>query len=121
MTGPRPSGSRSCARSNPASSTSPRRWTASQRSMRPRTSAGRRPMADSLEQVLRLVADGRLTAEQAAPILDALGSLDDEPASGAESRSGARPDEPATSTGQRANALRIEVTEDGRRVVNLRI
>jgi hypothetical protein len=34
-------------------------------------------MADTLERVLQLVAEGRLTAEEAAPILDALNAADD--------------------------------------------
>ena len=74
-------------------------------------------MADPLEQVLRLVADGRLTAAEAAPILDALG---------ADARSDPNrdraPDEPAPdATDRAATALRIEVTEGGRRIVNLRV
>jgi hypothetical protein len=73
---------------------------------------------DALERVLRLVADGRLTAEEAGPILDALEAGEaaghaDEPAPTAAS---------ATSpSGGPGRALRIEVTEDGRRVVNLRV
>ena len=80
-------------------------------------------MTDALEQVLRLVAEGRLTAAQAAPILDALGV--DEPAG---SSGPDRPDESAFETSNRTGAergnatvIRIEVTEAGRRVVNLRV
>ena len=85
-------------------------------------------MADALEQVLRLVAEGRLTAEQAAPLLDALGedeaqasteftsSGDDRGAAPAE-----REAEGATASRGSATALRIEVTDKGRKVVNLRI
>jgi hypothetical protein len=77
-------------------------------------------MPDTLEHVLRLVAEGRISAEQAAPILDALGaegggSADagpSEPASG----------ETATNAGYGpAKAIRIEVSDKGRKVVNLRI
>jgi hypothetical protein len=74
-------------------------------------------MSDTLEHVLRLVAEGRITAEQAAPILDALGADD----------GGSGPDVPPTSrapsseSGGHASALRIEVTDKGRQVVNLRI
>ena len=71
-------------------------------------------MPDPLQQVLRLVAEGRLTAEEAGPILDALdagGSSD-----GAHGEPGnVRP--PATSP----SAIRIEVTEGGRKLVNLRV
>ena len=79
-------------------------------------------MADALEQVLRLVADGQLTAAQAAPILDALGSADAAEATAAEATEAARDTERAAS-GERGNAtaIRIEITEGGRKVVNLRI
>jgi hypothetical protein len=74
---------------------------------------------DALESVLRLVEEGRLTADEARPILDALddrssdqGSrTDPAPADGS-----ARP--PAGGSGR---ALRVEVTEAGRKVVNLRV
>jgi hypothetical protein len=70
-------------------------------------------MADPLDEVLRLVAEGRLTAEEAAPVLDAL-QASREPGSEEESseRSGAR---------TTPRALRIEVSESGRKVVNLRV
>jgi hypothetical protein len=73
-------------------------------------------MADpaALDRVLRLVAEGRLTAEEAGPILDAL-----EGSSG-DMRDGA--DEPSSRTDDApARALRIEVTEAGRTIINLRI
>lgn len=73
---------------------------------------------DALDAVLRLVADGRLSAAEAGPILDA---IDDR-------RSGARPVRPAHPTSQPAGspdgsgrAIRVEVTEAGRAVVNLRV
>ena len=76
---------------------------------------------DALAEVLRLVAEGRLTAEEAAPILDALDRASDaadgpEPAAarddaGAGSASDDRP----------ARALRIQVSDGGRSVLNLRI
>ena len=74
-------------------------------------------MADALEQVLKLVAEGRLTAAQAAPILDALNAADDAVAA---ARSVAGEAEELRS-GEAATALRIEVTERGRKIVNLRI
>lgn len=69
--------------------------------------------------VLRLVADGRLSAAEAGPLLDA---LDDAPRSGP-----ARPTATVTATtGASASAgpgraIRVEVTEGGRKVVNLRV
>jgi hypothetical protein len=74
---------------------------------------------DALESVLRLVADGRLSAEEAGPILDAL-----------EARATAAPPpdhdaenatEPTTRSRQPGRAIRLEVTENGRKVVNLRV
>jgi len=81
-------------------------------------------MPDALEQVLRLVADGRLTAAQAAPILDALGAADaDRPASGTSNEDAAESAGRTGAAGERgtATSIRIEVTEGGRRIVNLRI
>ena len=72
---------------------------------------------DALESVLRLVADGRLTAEEAGPILDAL-----------DARLGAVPTEDRDGSGNddasrhgTGRAIRLEVTENGRKVVNLRV
>ena len=96
-------------------------------------------MADELEAVLRLVADGTLTPEQAAPIIEAL-SRSDPPASdrltrridrGLErvrrrvERAYERAEQARTTAEQRGalhgRQLRIRVTEHGRQVVNLRI
>ncbi|MBA2718130.1 MAG: hypothetical protein H0U52_02655 [Chloroflexi bacterium] len=76
-------------------------------------------MPDDLETVLQLVAEGRLTAAQAAPILDALAFADgNDPALGPEpSPSPAGPD---ASRGA-ATAIRIEVTANGRKTINLRV
>ena len=86
--------------------------------------------ADPLEQVLRLVADGRLTAEEAGPILAA---LDNQPADRPLRREppggfgfNPPPDTPPPGmdgfpTGRGASVLRIEVRDHGRRVVNLRL
>jgi hypothetical protein len=81
-------------------------------------------MTDPLDSLLRLVADGRLTAEEAAPLIDALQGT----------KTGTAPDdERADNDGSpgssgtagighgRPTALRIEVSEAGRRVVNLRV
>ncbi len=73
---------------------------------------------DALEAVLRLVADGRLSAEEAGPILDALEAR-------GPSREAADPDpargSAAFPAGGPGRALRVEVTEAGRKVVNLRV
>jgi hypothetical protein len=74
---------------------------------------------DALETVLRLVAEGRLSADEARPILDALDARPDEGTSASDHRpaaASARP--PASGPGR---ALRVEVTEAGRQVVNLRV
>ena len=81
-------------------------------------------MSDALAEVLRLVADGHLSAEEAAPILDALsaadleGPADDERPDG-RAESGAEAAPPAERG--TATAIRIEITEHGRKVVNLRV
>jgi hypothetical protein len=72
---------------------------------------------DALESILRLVAEGRLSAEEAGPILDALE---------ARTSSSATQDADTASdsdTRQRGpgRAIRLEVTENGRKVVNLRV
>ncbi len=72
---------------------------------------------DALERVLRLVADGHLTADEAGPILDAL-----ELRSSAETAGPTSTGAPAaTPGGGPGRALRVEVTEGGRKVVNLRV
>jgi hypothetical protein len=91
--------------------------------------------ADPLEQVLNLVADGRVTAEEAASILAALDERQGRPAdTGAATGSGAsstreeaaggpgagRPSSPPTGA-RAAGSLRLEVRENGRQVVNLRL
>ena len=72
---------------------------------------------DALDRVLAMVAEGRLTADEAAPIIDALqaasGQRAPAPGSAAEGRSFA--------AGGRPRFTRIEVQEGGRRVVNLRV
>ena len=78
-------------------------------------------MTDPLERVLELVANGRLTADEAAPILEAL------EARGA-TQQGFASDDRGASTGASAGAdpgsarfARVEVKEHGRRVVDLRV
>ena len=80
-------------------------------------------MADdaALESVLRLVAEGRLTAEEAGPILDALeGRSAGAPASESSATARAAKDRSADDDAP-AKALRVEVREAGRTVLNLRV
>ena len=72
------------------------------------------PDPAAFDRVLRLVAEGRLTAEEAGPILDALDGTSD--AAGATAGEGS-----GQPVGAPARALRVEVTEAGRTVINLRI
>jgi hypothetical protein len=74
-------------------------------------------VADALERVLQLVAEGRLTAEEAAPLLDALEGKDRDTRSQA---AGPLPGENA-SVEAPASAVRIEVSDGGRKVINLRV
>ena len=94
--------------------------------------------ADPLDQVLRLVAEGRLTAEEAAPILAA---LDEQASSRPTADHGTRGSEPPggfgfdtppgpagwpgptipPGPGRSSSTLRIEVRDAGRNVVNLRL
>ena len=69
---------------------------------------------DAIERVLRLVSEGRLTAEEAGPILDALDG------GGGSARRGDDP-QPTGTDDAPARALRVEITDRGRPVVNLRI
>ena len=97
-------------------------------------------MSEELETILRLVADGRLTPQEAAPIIDALTRAERPPTAthrhesvGTVAMARAAVDEARSriheglssmreSPGHRAGRqLRIRVTEHGRQVVNLRI
>lgn len=87
-------------------------------------------MADAIERVLRLVAEGRLTAEEAAPLLDALqatgAGVRSTGATGAGPGSGTVPgpmtgSATAGAAGEGPRFARIEVRDGGKRVVDLRI
>jgi hypothetical protein len=94
-------------------------------------------MPDELETILRLVADGHLTPEEAAPIIEALnrGGDRERPRSregihdaaedtqqGAEAaRRAGSPAREASRSALGGRSLRIRVSERGRQVVNLRI
>jgi len=76
-------------------------------------------MADALDRVLKLVAEGRLTAAEAAPILDALSARSSK-ATKADKTYG--PSEEGSDGGNPpARFARIQVLEGGRRSVDLRI
>jgi hypothetical protein len=70
---------------------------------------------DVLERVLRLVSEGHLSAEDAGPILDALANRPPGPGGAPEPEARSRANEGP------ASALRIEVRDSGRTVVNLRV
>jgi hypothetical protein len=72
---------------------------------------------DALDRVLRLIAEGRLTAAEAAPILDALESRPEADGAGPTARDEVTTERP----GAPGKVLRVQVTEDGRAVINLRI
>ena len=72
-------------------------------------------MSDELEALLRLVAEGRLTPEEAAPLVAALTERSAPPPSSAVVPASGR----VLEAGPRQ--LRIRVEEQGRTVVNLRV
>jgi SHOCT-like protein len=79
-------------------------------------------MTDPLERVLKLVAEGRLTADEAAPILEALD------AKGARGAADLAPEPlPTTDTesggdgGKSPRFARVEIRDHGKRVVDLRV
>lgn len=89
-------------------------------------------MPQELDTILRLVADGHLSPEEAAPIIEALTGKGSARGSGDDLLHGARERVDAVrrrvaavraelDAGQSQRHLRIRVTEHGRQVVNLRI
>jgi hypothetical protein len=79
-------------------------------------------MTDPVVEVLQLVSDGHLTVAEAGPILDALAAsgvaADEAPAA-----DGDADGDPNASPSNRggAKSIRVEITEGGRKIVNLRI
>jgi hypothetical protein len=75
-------------------------------------------MGDELATILRLVSEGTLTAEEAAPIIEAL----TQQAAPRHPRPGSpgptTPPGPGTGRGRR---IRIQITERGRRVIDVRV
>ncbi len=77
-------------------------------------------MGDELATVLRLVSEGRLTPEEAAPIIEALGRAGGSPPGKAPGPS--VPPGPTFARGStRGRRVRIQVSERGRRVVDVRV
>jgi hypothetical protein len=74
-------------------------------------------MSGALERVLRLVEEGRLTAEEAAPILDALSAR----TGSAAATPGAEPGTDGPADPRPARTARIEVYERGRKRIDLRV
>ena len=75
-------------------------------------------MTDALEIILNLVAAGRLTADEAAPLIAALQDRSRDPGSKQANDKAERAG--GTGTGQ-ARQVRVEVKERGRNVVNVRV
>jgi len=82
-------------------------------------------MRDELAIVLRLVADGRLSPEDAAPLIDALSRPAERSTSSGhverDREPGSPPPPPPPPSVNDPRQLRIRVSERGRQVVNLRI
>jgi hypothetical protein len=78
-------------------------------------------MSDPLEDVLRLVADGRLSADEAAPIIEALAAARAEPSPrGTAARAEPSRGRAAPPSGP-PSRLRVEVRDGGRAVVDLQL
>jgi hypothetical protein len=67
-------------------------------------------MPDEMTTILRLVAEGTLTPEEAAPIIDALSRA-----------AGPQPPDPPPATPASGRRVRIRVSEKGRHVVDVRV
>ena len=85
-------------------------------------------MADAIEDVLRLVAEGRLTPAEAAPIIEAIGQGRAtgapgaaRPAAGGAQRGGPDAGSSAPSGSATPARIRVQVRENGRVVVDLQV
>ncbi|HKO34456.1 MAG TPA: hypothetical protein VJY85_11990 [Candidatus Limnocylindria bacterium] len=81
-------------------------------------------MSDEMNTVLRLVAEGKLSPEEAAPIIEALGQVDR--AADRATQAMAMAGEVLDADGRlitrgRGRRVRIQVNERGRRVVDVRV
>jgi len=76
-------------------------------------------MGDELATILRLVSEGTLTAEEAAPIIEALTQQ-----AGPRHAGPSSPPGPTSTPGPgkgRGRRIRIQITERGRRVIDVRV
>lgn len=79
-------------------------------------------MSDELNTVLRLVSEGKLSPEEAAPIIEALTASKAAMQQGARAQGyGAEAIEAAKTAAARGRRVRIQVNENGRRVVDVRV
>ena len=69
-------------------------------------------MGDEMTTILRLVSEGKLSAEEAAPIIEALGRPE---------RSPSTPPPPTTPGSSKGRRLRNQVSERGRKAVDVRV
>lgn len=77
-------------------------------------------MSEELATILRLVSEGRLTPEEAAPIVEALSRSSAAPGSGP--RGASTPSGGSSAQGDtRGRRMRIQVSERGRQVVDVRV
>ena len=77
-------------------------------------------MSGEIETVLRLVAEGRLTPEEAAPIIEALSARGTTPRAPAAPLPPSAPP-PGFVRADRGRRVRIRVSEHGRKVVDVRV
>jgi hypothetical protein len=77
-------------------------------------------MTDPLDRVLQLVSEGRLTADEAAPILEAL-ARNDKAGFASGDGPGTTEATAGTDAGRSPRFARVEVRESGRRIVDLRV
>ncbi len=79
---------------------------------------------EAMGRVLQLVAEGRLTADEAGPILDALDRRPDDadaPTTRTSDRPATEPQPDQPTGGPGGRAIRIEISDNGRKVINLRV
>ncbi|HEX5466318.1 MAG TPA: hypothetical protein VFW92_06550 [Candidatus Limnocylindrales bacterium] len=77
-------------------------------------------MSEALEQLLRLVAEGKLTPEEAAPLVAALSELPKADGQ-AEATQGSQPSGAAGLATRVPRHVHIEVRDHGRQAINLRV
>jgi hypothetical protein len=80
-------------------------------------------MSDELNTVLRLVAEGKLSPDEAAPIIEALNASRDARSAAARATASAADavESGRAAAGTKSRRVRIQVNERGRRVVDVRV